>query len=285
MDTGASSHLADNTGILTSFSNSSIYPSVFVGNDHSIAVTHTGHSLLHTSYKPLKLNHILVTPHIIKKLISIHKFTRDNDVSVEFDAYGFWVKDYQTRRILLRCDSTDDLYPFTQQQSFQTLVFLLSFSSTTWHKRLGHPGEDVLRRLESRNLISCHKSKLPALCHAYQLGKHVKLSFSSSKSSVKSVFQIIHLDIWTSPIPSESRIKYYAIFLDYFSHFVWVYHLHKKSDLFDIFVAFCAYVNKQFNVDIKALQCDYGIEYDNIRFHDLFRQNGIQFRFSCPRTS
>ena len=96
MDTGASSHLADNTRILTSFSNSSIYPSVFVGNGHSVPVTHTGHSSLHTSSKPLHLNHILVTPHIIKNLISVRQFTRDNDVSVEFDAYGFSVKDYQT---------------------------------------------------------------------------------------------------------------------------------------------------------------------------------------------
>ncbi|GKA28374.1 ribonuclease H-like domain-containing protein [Tanacetum coccineum] len=285
MDTGASSHLTDNTGILTSFSNSSIYPSVFVGNGNSIPVTHTGHSFLHTSHKPLHLNHILVTPHIIKNLISVRKFTRDNDVSVEFDAYGFSVKDYQTQKILLRCDSTGDLYPVTQQPPLQTLVVLLSFSSTTWHRRLGHPGDDVLRRLESSNSISCHKSKLSTLCHACQLGKHVKLPFYSSESSVKSVFEIIHSDIWTSPVPSESGIKYYAIFLDHFSHFVWVYPLHKKSDLFDNFVVFRAYVNKQFNVDIKALQCDHGGEYDNTRFHDLFRQNGIQFRFSCPRTS
>ncbi|GJX85075.1 ribonuclease H-like domain-containing protein [Tanacetum coccineum] len=201
MDTGALSHLADNTGILTSFSNSSMYPSVFVGNGHSIPVTHTGHSFLHTS------------------------------------------------------------------------------------RRLGHPGDDVLRRLESRNLISCRKSKLSALCHSCQLGKHAKLLFYNSESSIDSVFEIIHSDIWTSPIPSESGIKYYAIFLDHFSHFVWVYPLHKKSDLFDNFVAFCAYVNKQFNVDIKALQCNHGGEYDNSRFHDLFRQNGIQFRLSCPRTS
>ncbi|GJY11076.1 hypothetical protein Tco_0379261 [Tanacetum coccineum] len=96
MDTGASSHLAYNTGILISFSNSSMYPSVFVSNGQSIHVTHTGHSFLHTSSKPLQLNHILFTPHTINNLISVHQFTRDTDVSVEFDAYGFSVKDYQT---------------------------------------------------------------------------------------------------------------------------------------------------------------------------------------------
>ncbi|GKC81565.1 hypothetical protein Tco_1137282 [Tanacetum coccineum] len=96
MDTGSSFYLADNTCILTSFSTSSMYPYVFVGNGHSVPVTHTEHSLLHTSSKPLHLNHILVTLHIIKNLNSVRQFTRNNDVSIEFDAYGFSLKDYQT---------------------------------------------------------------------------------------------------------------------------------------------------------------------------------------------
>ncbi|GJT97738.1 ribonuclease H-like domain-containing protein [Tanacetum coccineum] len=190
MDTRASSHLADNTGILTFASDSSIYPSVFVGNGDSIPVTHMGHSFLHTSDKPLHLNHILVTPHIIKNLISISKFSLDNDVSVEFDAYGFSIK--VTRPT----------------------------SSTTWHRRLSHPRDDALHHLLSSHSISYNKSKSSALCHACQLGKHVKLPFYSSESNVEFVFQNIHSDLWTSPIPSKSGIKYYAIFLDHFSHFV-----------------------------------------------------------------
>nr|GEV85690.1 ribonuclease H-like domain-containing protein [Tanacetum cinerariifolium] len=83
------------------------------------------------------------------------------------------VEDYQTGRLLLRCDSTEDLHPVTQQPTSQTPVVLLSFSSTTWHRRLGHPGDDVLHRLESKNLMSYRKSKLSALCHACQLGSDI----------------------------------------------------------------------------------------------------------------
>ncbi|GJQ93588.1 ribonuclease H-like domain-containing protein [Tanacetum coccineum] len=183
MDTGASSHLAENIG----------------------------HNFLHTPHKPLHLYHVIVTPNIIKNLISIRQFTRDNNMSVDFDAYGFSVKDNQTRRLLLCCDSTGDLYPVTQQPSNTTTFSLLTLSPTTWHKRLGHPSDDVLR-------------------------KHTKLPFYSSELNVASVFDIIHFDLWTSPISSE-------------------------SDLFDTFVTFRAYVNKQFNVDIKALQCDHGGEH------------------------
>nr|GEX55053.1 ribonuclease H-like domain-containing protein [Tanacetum cinerariifolium] len=37
-------------------------------------------------------------------------------------------------------------------------------------------------------------------------GKHAKLPFYNSKSSVDSMFEIIHSDIWISPIPSENNI-------------------------------------------------------------------------------
>ncbi|GJU38810.1 ribonuclease H-like domain-containing protein [Tanacetum coccineum] len=69
-----------------------------------------------------------------------------------------------------------------------------------WHQRLGHPGDEVLRSLVSRNFVSCNKEKSQHVCHACQLGKHVKLPFSSSTSIVSSCFEIIHSDIWTSPI-------------------------------------------------------------------------------------
>ncbi|GKA93519.1 ribonuclease H-like domain-containing protein [Tanacetum coccineum] len=131
---------------------------------------------------------------------TVRQFARDNNVSVDFDAYGFSVKDYQTRQILLRCDSTDDLYPVTQQPSTTTTFTFILLSPTTWHRRLGYPSEDVFRRLESSRFISCNKTKLSALCHACKLGKHTRLPFYSSESSVAPVFDIIHSDLWPSQV-------------------------------------------------------------------------------------
>ncbi|GJV56795.1 putative ribonuclease H-like domain-containing protein [Tanacetum coccineum] len=74
------------------------------------------------------------------------------------------------------------------------------------HQRLRHPGGEVLRRLISSNFISYNKEKPPVLCHACQLGKHVRLSFVSSSIVISSCFDIIHSDVWTSPILSLSEI-------------------------------------------------------------------------------
>nr|GEU98561.1 hypothetical protein [Tanacetum cinerariifolium] len=41
-------------------------------------------------------------------------FIRNNSYTIEFEAFGFSVKDFLTRRVLLRCDSTGDLYPVTK---------------------------------------------------------------------------------------------------------------------------------------------------------------------------
>ncbi|GJY42913.1 hypothetical protein Tco_0431126 [Tanacetum coccineum] len=137
MDTGASSHLNNSVNSLSEIFNKCMYPSISVGDGHSIPVTNTGHSILPTPTKSLHLNHVLITSHIVKNLIYVHQFVRDNNCTIEFDAFGFSVKDFLTRRVLFRCDSTRDLYPVTAPSPIPH-AFLVS--QHTWHQRLGHPG-------------------------------------------------------------------------------------------------------------------------------------------------
>ncbi|GKC51600.1 ribonuclease H-like domain-containing protein [Tanacetum coccineum] len=165
--------------------------------------SHTSHSILPTLNRPLHLHNVLVTP---------------NNYTVEFDAFGFSVKDFLTRHILLRCDSSRDLYPVTSPSP--TPHPLLSVSSSTWHQCLRHPGEEVLRYLVSHQFISCNKDKSQHVCHACQLGKHVQLPFSSSNSIISRSFEIVHSDIWTSPIVSSGGFKYYVLFLDHYSYYL-----------------------------------------------------------------
>ncbi|KAJ9535086.1 hypothetical protein OSB04_un001838 [Centaurea solstitialis] len=274
------------TGLLHIFMptqvSSSLLAIISVGDGSRIPVTHMGTTTLtHNPYRTLSLNNVLITPQIIKNLISVRQFTRDNKCTIEFDEFGFSVKDYRTRQILLRCDSTSDLYPVTapSPQAF------LSVSPSTWHQRLGHPGQQVFKHLISKNFISCNKKDFPLFCHACQLGKHVRLSFALSQSNAISPFHVIHSDVWTSPVQSHSGIKFYVIFLDQFSHFVWVYPLRQKSEVFSKFLHFRAYVQTQFRTEIQIFQCDNGKEFDNKQFHHLCDTHGIHMRFSCPYTS
>ncbi|XP_071739699.1 uncharacterized protein [Rutidosis leptorrhynchoides] len=101
MDTGAPTHLTSRINNLSTIFNHCIYPYVVVGDGNSIPVVNTGHSILPNPNRPLHLSNVLVTPNIVKNLISVHRFTRDNKVSISFEEFGFSVKDYWTQQLLL----------------------------------------------------------------------------------------------------------------------------------------------------------------------------------------
>ena len=160
----------------------------------------------------------------------------------------------------------------------------LTAGVSLWHRRLGHPDSTINRSLSSFG-FSNKIADLTTLCHAFKVGKHTRLPVVSSSIVVTEPFQIIHSDIWTSPVISNSGFKYYHLFLDHYSHFVWVYPLHRKSDSFAKFLNFSAYVRMQFNGPIQALQCDNGGEYTSRVFLDYLASTGTNSRFSCPYTS
>nr|GEX58863.1 ribonuclease H-like domain-containing protein [Tanacetum cinerariifolium] len=113
------------------FNTTTLQDPAFVGDGRFILVTNCGHSVLSTPFRTLRLNN-----------------------------------EFITRRVLLSCDSTGDLYPVTKPS---TIPHGFLTSQYTWHQRLGHPGSKVLCHLMSSDSISYNKEKLPVLCHACQL--------------------------------------------------------------------------------------------------------------------
>lgn len=159
-------------------------------------------------------------------------------------------------------------------------------ASSLWHDRLGHPGPSILHFLGKNKMIECtNRPRSSVSCQSCVLGKTVKMPFVSSNSVTLFPFDIIHSDLWTSPVLSSSGHKYYVLFLDDYSNFLWTFPLMHKSDVIRIFTSFHAYVRTQFERSIKCIQCDNGGEFANRRFWELCQSQGISFRFSCPHTS
>ncbi|XP_073359571.1 uncharacterized protein [Aegilops tauschii subsp. strangulata] len=154
LDTGASSHMASSSGILSS-ANPCYSHRIVVGNGSSLAVTHTGHTTISTSHSPLHLNNILVSPHLIKNLLSVKALARGNPVNVEFDDLGFSFKDRRTRKVILRCnDAGDELYPMPYTPPTHAHHALTAVSRDLWHQRLGHPAVDSLDRTLRPSVIT-----------------------------------------------------------------------------------------------------------------------------------
>ncbi|XP_021744871.1 uncharacterized protein LOC110710840 [Chenopodium quinoa] len=220
MDTGATSHMTSSNGNLSSYFNlSNHHNGIIVGSGHTIPIRGCGHTTLPSPNPPLSLNNVLHAPKLIKNLISVRKFTKDNCVSVEFDPYGFSVKDYRTGSPIMRCDSQGDLYPITSIFSKTSPSTFIALASSICHDRLGHPGSSILKTLSNNKHIECTHSSSSSVCRSCVLGKHVKLPFLSSNSITSMPFDIVHSDLWTSPVLSSSGHRYYMLVLDDYSKF------------------------------------------------------------------
>ena len=135
-------------------------------------------------------------------------------VYAELDPFGFSVKNLATGNLVLRSNSIGDLYPFqsTHGIPIPTSISSALLSSSIWHSRLGHPGNAILGSLSSSNSIKCNKNS-SFVCHSCSLGKHAQLPFVRSLFISTRPFDIIHSDVWNSPVSSPSGYKYYVFFL------------------------------------------------------------------------
>jgi hypothetical protein len=216
-DFGTSNHTTFNVGNLTSVRPPlpTDHSSIVVGNKSSLPVTSIGNTAL---LDPFYLNNVLVTPDIIQNLLSVHHFTTDNWCSMKFDPFGLSVKDLSTRNVLTRCNSSRPLYTMrlpsrSAPSPCAAPAVALVASASTWHHRLGHPGVDALSKLSSDSSVICSRHSHD-FCQACQLGCHTRMPFVSSTSRADNNFDLIHCDLWTSPVVSVSGYKYYLVILD-----------------------------------------------------------------------
>lgn len=99
MDTGAETYMTSTSGYLRiSHPPTHSTPSHIVVCDGSLLpVTSTGSISFPTSQGPLRLSNVLVSPQLLQN-IYVRQFTTENNCSVDFDLFGFSVKDLQTRK-------------------------------------------------------------------------------------------------------------------------------------------------------------------------------------------
>lgn len=101
------------------------------------------------------------------------------------------------------------------------------------------------------NTKSCVSNFICQLCPA---AKQSRVSFYSSSIKIKTVFELVHLDVWGL---YRTRIHdgctHFLTIVDDFSQYTWVHLMKHKYEVPEILVKFVVYVNTQFNTAIKCI--------------------------------
>ncbi|CAM8988176.1 unnamed protein product [Rhodiola kirilowii] len=282
LDTGATDHLTNDPEKLHTKEDYNGKDQVHTADGSGMDIIHVGNTTLNThSTKSLFLRNILHVPSITKNLVSVHKFTCDNNVSVEFYPNKLLVKDLATNTVLLKGRSYGGLYTIDEPQP-KGVFHSIKASSDRWHARFGHPSIPIVRHILHRHNLPSLSSTVSSICNACQQGKSRQLPFHTSSYVTTMPLELIFSDVWGPTQTSVHGFRYYVSFVDAFSRFTWIYLLKRKNEVYEIFRKFQVHVERLLSHKILRVQTDWGGEY--IKLHSFFDKLGILHRVSCPHT-
>jgi hypothetical protein len=257
-----------------------------VGNGQGLRIHHSGIANLSSLHHNFRLSSLLHVPEITKNLLSVNKFTKDNNVFIEFHPTFFCVKDIPTRTPLLHGPSKDGLYlwPFSRHSSTKPAAYHgEKVPMDRWHQRLGHPAPPIVRHVIRNHNLPVSSSRVSSVCSSCQQGKSHRLHFSLSNSVSSNPLELLFLDVWgPAPMLSMNNKRFFLCIVDDFSKYVWIFPLSQKSDVYATFLRFKILVENYFNSKIKSVQSDNGGEFRPLQ--SRLPLLGISYRLSCPHT-
>jgi histone deacetylase 1/2 len=187
-------------------------------------------------------------PSASKNLLSAHKIALDNNAFIEFHPFFFFIKDRATKKIVFKGPCHGGLYPLvpTSTGSHKHAFVTLKPSSSTWHRRLGHPSLFVVQQILCRNNLPHSHEINPYVCDSCQKAKSHQLPYPISTSVSTVPLEQNFSDVWGPAPTSVNKHSYYVSFIDDFSKFTWIYLIKKCSDVYQVFLNFQQLVERKF---------------------------------------
>jgi hypothetical protein len=147
--------------------------------------------------------------------------------------------------------------------------------------RFGHTSFDKLVEINKMfPFVKVSKTNMP--CDICLYAKQKILPFPTGFTVSKSVFDLVHMDIWGPlSIPSMSGHRYFLTIVDDKSRVTWIYLMKLKSETSQLIKKFVSMVQTQFKIQVKCIRSDNGNEF---KLANFYNEHGIIHQCSCVGT-
>lgn len=292
IDAGATNHITHNMSTLINCKH--IKPvRIDMPNNTYATVELAGTIIVSTD---LQLHNVLFIPNFHANLVSVPQLISDNNCYIVVTKQTCLFLQNSTQKMIGSARLCHGLYMMevpvvvSDHNSFgsicnvsPTIPFCNPVSKNSsdnhlWNMRLGHLSHYIHHNMSIQfPFISFHTNKDP--CDACQFYKQKKLSHFSSVTNSSHIFEILHADIW-GPYAHTSVLgpRYFLTLIDDFSRFTWVILMKSKKETRNHLTRFFAFIETQFNKQVKCLRSDNGVEF---LMHDLFSSKGIIHQRTC----
>lgn len=293
VDSAAGKSLTGNRSIFTNALECSSVDAVQFGDGAVCKVSGCGPVKLCSDWIPggLTLPSVLFVPDATVNLISVHDTATAHDCTIAFDARGCTA--LKGDRVLWSIPvSSGGVYHFQSTIAAPALSAISSAShalAQLWHRRLGHPGSNVMRKLvRDKMLTGCDALEVltaesfDSLCHSCHLGKAVRQPFPPSTRDVHACLELVHVDLMGPFKPvGPGDVKYVLTIIDDFSGYGEVSCLTSKTDVQDALVSVLnAWRNVHPHLTIGTLRSDRGGEFISQALGKWLRDRCIRHEFS-----
>ena len=294
LDSGATCHICNSKELFADFQVLSKPQKVTLGDEHSLEAVGMGHvevrlKLPHGESRIGQLSDVLYVPSLAFNLLSVSKITEAGK-SVKFSKTEGAIFNNEGEKVAvaskignlyyLNCESLQGQHiNSATHQSMENL----------WHRRFGHLSQRSLMTLKKDGLVrgfDYDTSQVIDFCESCIGGKIHRNPFpKSGRERAREPLELVHSDVCGKiSSPSLSQAEYFVTFIDDKTHYTWVYVMKHKSEVFEKFMEWKAFVEKSSGYKVKKLRTDNGGEYVSTEFEGYLKKEGIEHQYTIPKT-
>lgn len=293
VDSGSSDHLTNDKNSFTEYIELS-EPKVIAAAKNGVSLMAVGvgnikaRCYVGKRYIDCSIKNVYYVPELRKNLLSVSKI-ESHGYRVEF--LNGKVRVYKYDLMTMIGNSEGSLYTIQMQILKDECNFSVKHDNQVrqlWHKRFAHLGLKNLTLLSQNQMVNgmddLTKCKnYDHVCEPCILGKMTRLPYNRPRRRATRPLELVHTDVCGPITPlTEEGYKYFLTFIDDYTHFVWVYLLSNKSEVFERFKEYYYYATNHFNANILKLKSDNGGEYTSREFQDFCYNKGIQMHYTVP---
>lgn len=283
IDSGATDHMCKIKWCFSNLNNLKNPISISVAKDSENLMAHySGRISGYVNDVFVNMKEVLYVPGLRDNLLSVSKLTA-NGIDIEFREKVAIFK--KNNEVIMKAYKNGNLYEIKINVT-QNAEANVAESSTLWHSRMGHVSDSCLQELVRHNMaVGINNFSPVGTCDTCIQGKKSRNSFSGSRPKTNRVLERIHSDI-CGPFETQTwdGYRYFASFIDDYSHFSYIYLLKNKSDVFERFVEYETIVTALHNVPLSMVTVDQGREYSSNETNQFFKSKGIQIQPSVAYT-
>ena len=294
VDSGATHHVCNEEKAFSVLRGNPTVSGVLVGNNAQLDVPKEGEVKLDFAVGrkiiPGTVDKVLFVPEMARNLFSVTQ-TMKQGKSVLFDSKSMSCKILKDGKQVGAANLEGGLWVLECDQSKAAEANVASKGSSLelWHQRLGHLGEDNLRKLHGKQMVSgldaTLEGNVKGSCEGCKEGRQHREPFQESENIRRKKLELVQSDIKGPITPScHGGFKYFLTFLDVGSRKCWVYLLKQKNEAFPIFKWWKAQVEREAECKVKAFRTDQGGEFSSKEFQAYLRNCGIRQEFTVART-